>query len=141
MGQGMSRFQVVSDTLKAELAKPYSYGSTDCFFTGLAMIDALNGTSLVATYQCRYKTLVGAQKALRAEGHKSLVSFFEAIGGPRIAPLQATFGDIGVIALPVEGKKRLAEHVGVHDGRQWVVKTETGTLTFDSAQALAAFRT
>lgn len=137
----MSRFQIVADTLAAELAKPYAYGSTDCFFTGLATIDALKGTNFVVTYQGRYKTLAGAQRALRREGHKSLVSFFEALPIAQIAPLQASIGDVGVIALPVEGKKRLAEHVGVHNGRQWVVKTEEGTLNFDSAQALAAFRT
>lgn len=141
MGQGMSRFQVVSDTLKAELAKPYSYGSTDCFFTGLRIVDAIRGTKHVNTYKNRYKTLVGAQKALRNDGHKTLTTFLEALSLSRIAPLQAIIGDIGVIALPVEGKNRLAEHVGVHDGRQWIVKTETGTLNFDSAQAQAAFRT
>lgn len=137
----MSRFETVQATLQAEFAKPYAYGSADCFFTGLAMIDALNSTDHVNDYTGRYKTLAGAQKALRADGHKTLVTFFEALGGPRIAPLQASIGDIGVIALPVEGKKRLAEHVGIHDGRQWWVKTEDGVRKFDSAQAVAAFRT
>ena len=137
----MSRFETVQATLQAEIAKPYAYGSADCFFTGLAMIDALNGTDHVSDYRGRYKTLAGAQKALRADGHKSLVTFFEVLGGPRIAPLQASIGDIGVIALPVEGKKRLAEHVGVHDGRGWWVKTEDGVRKFDSAQATSAYRT
>ena len=137
----MSRFETVQATLQAEIAKPYAYGSADCFFTGLAMIDALNGTDHVSDYRGRYKTLAGAQKALRADGHKSLVSFMEALLGIRIAPLQASIGDIGVIALPVEGKKRLAEHVGIHDGRGWWVKTEDGVRKFDSAQATAAYRT
>lgn len=137
----MSRFEIVQATLQCELSKPYAYGSADCFFTGLAVIDALNGTDHQATYKGRYKTLAGAQKALKAEGHKTLVSFFEALGGPRIAPLQAAIGDIGVVALPVPKRKRLAEHVGVHDGRRWIVKTEDGPRYFDSAQATAAFRT
>jgi hypothetical protein len=33
----MSRFEIVSDTLVEQLAKPYAYGSADCFFTGLAV--------------------------------------------------------------------------------------------------------
>lgn len=135
----MSRFETVSLILDQEMAKAYAYGSADCYFTGLRAIDALTGTKHRETYKGRYKTLRGAQAALRKEGHKSLVSFFEALL-PRIAPLQAYIGDVGVIALPIEGSKRLAEHVGVHNGRQWVVKTETGPKVFDSAQAIAAFR-
>ena len=58
---------------------------------------------------------------------------------PAVSPLQARIGDIGVIALPLTNK-RDAEHVGVHTGRAWAVKTEDGLRTFDVIRAKAAFR-
>lgn len=139
MGSRMSRFDAVCVTLEAELAKPYVYGTADCFFTGLAVIDALQGTNHTEAYSGRYTTLAGAQKALRTEGHKSLVTFFGGLLGS-CAPAQAYLGDIGIIALPVPKRKRLAEHVGVHDGRRFVVKTAEGKRSFEFAQAIAAFR-
>jgi hypothetical protein len=135
----MSRFETVCATLEAEMAKPYAYGIADCFFTGLAMIDALQGTDYQKTYAGRYTTLAGAQKALRQEGHKTLVTFFEGLLAP-CAPAQAYLGDICIIALPVPGKKRMAEHVGVHDGRRFIVKTDEGRKVFEYTDAIAAFR-
>ena len=137
----MTRFEIVDMALQQEFAKPYRYGVSDCFFTGLAVIDAVRGTSHVKTYAGRYKTLRGAQTALRREGYETLVAFMAALLGRRIAPLLAHTGDIGIISLPIVGKPgRMAEHVGVHTGRQWVVKAEEGIRLFDSAQAVAAFR-
>jgi hypothetical protein len=122
-----------------QLAKPYAYGSADCFFTGLAVIDAVQGTDHRSTYADRYTTLIGAQRALRKEGHDSLVSFFATLV-EKIAPAMAHLGDLGIVSLPVEGSKRMAEHVGVHDGRMFVVKTEDGVKRFPFTAAIAAFR-
>jgi len=135
----MNRFKIVSDTLATELAKPYAYGEADCFFTGLAVIDAIQGTDHVGTYTGRYKTLRGAQTALRKEGHKTLVTFFGGLLS-QIQPAMAHLGDLGIVSLPMEGSKRMAEHVGVHDGRQFVVKTEEGVKRFPFTAVVAAFR-
>jgi hypothetical protein len=103
------------------------------------LIDAVQGTDHVETYRGRYKSLAGAQKALRNEGHKTLVSFFEGLLGPT-APAMAHLGDLGIVSLPIEGSKRMAEHVGIHDGRMFVVKTEEGVKRFPFTAAIAAFR-
>ncbi|PLU06715.1 DUF6950 family protein, partial [Sinorhizobium medicae] len=42
----MNRFRIVEATLTRELAKPYAYGSADCFMLGCAVIDALTGSAL-----------------------------------------------------------------------------------------------
>lgn len=139
----MSRFEIVSAILEREFAKPYGHvyseTSSDCFFTGLANIDAVRDTDLCRKYKGRYKTLIGAQRALKREGHTSLVSFFEAILEP-IAPLQAYIGDVTIVSLPVEGKERMAEHVGIHTGAKIWVKTEAGRQEFIPSEAIAAFR-
>lgn len=136
----MTRFETASSVLERELAKPYAYGRSDCFLMGMAMVDALRGTDHRKAYAGRYKTLRGAHGVLKRSGHDTLAELMEALLGTRIAPLQAHIGDVGIIALQVEGSKRIAEHVGVHDGRQWVVKAEDGPMYFGSAHAAAAFR-
>ena len=136
----MSRFDIVDATLKSELPKPYALGQSDCFLMGMAMVDAIKGTDHVSFYQGRYNSLTGAKRVLRGDGHKDLASLLQALDLGRIAPLQAIMGDIAVIGVEVKGKKPVANHVGVHNGRGWVVKADSGVLNFDSAQAMAAFR-
>ncbi|MEM6381079.1 MAG: hypothetical protein AAF739_00260 [Pseudomonadota bacterium] len=135
----MSRFETVSHVLQAEFEKPYAYGVSDCFLTGLTVADAVRGSKLVGDFQGRYSTLRGAHRVLRNEGHTSLVTLFQGMFEP-IAPARAAIGDLGIYALPVEGSKRAAEHVGVHDGRNFRIKGENGPITFAYTQALAAFR-
>lgn len=139
----MSRFNAVAATMVEEFNKPYGHvysdDASDCFFTGLAVVDAVRGTELRKTYKGRYKTLLAAQRALKKEGHDSLVSFF-AGHLEQIAPLQAYIGDLAVVSLPVEGKDRMAEHVGIHTGKSICVKTEAGKVEFAPDQAIAAFR-
>lgn len=140
----MNRFDLVVITMQREFSKPYGHvysdNASDCFFTGLAMVDAIQGTDLRKTYEGRYKTLAGAQRALKKEGHTTLVSFFDALL-EQIAPLQAHIGDLAIVSLPVEGTNRMAEHVGIHTGNRVRVKTEAGAVEFSPAQAIAAFRT
>ena len=102
----MNRFLIVEATLSRELAKPYAYGSADCFFLGLAVADALEGAVHSSKYAGSYSSLTGAQRALRRRGHKSLVSFFGALF-PACAPAAARFGDLVILRLS-DG----AEHVG-----------------------------
>lgn len=139
MGPDMSRFQIVADTLAAELAKPYAHGEADCFLMGLAVADAVTGSTFKDRFAGRYSTLRGAHRVLRNEGHTSLVPLLGTMLDP-IAPAMAGLGDLAVIAVPMEDSTRHAEHVGVHDGRQFVVKGEGGVQRFPFSQAAAAFR-
>jgi hypothetical protein len=131
----MNRFRIVEATLERELAKPYAYGSADCFMLGCAFVDALTGSALAGKYRGAYRTLAGAQRALRRRGHRSLVSFFvdelqqEPKGGA-----EARLGDLVILRLSDS-----AEHVGICLGARFVTKTERGRSDHGLADVIAAF--
>jgi len=134
----MNRFRKVEATLTAELAKPYAYGNpaqSDCFFMGLALVDALEGTQGARKYAGSYKTLAGAQRALRRRGHASLVSFFAAeLDRPPRGGAEARFGDLVILRL-ADG----AEHVGVCLGTRFRTKTPDGARDYPLDTVVAAF--
>lgn len=119
-----------------EFAKPYKFGvwgkASDCFFTGLAVIDAVKGTEYRKKYSGRYRTLRGAQKALRKEGHKTLVTFFADLL-PQIPPAMAKAGDLAIV--DVDG----AEHVAVCNGLNFMAKIEDGLMICELGDCKAAF--
>ncbi len=130
-----TRFEIVSAVIAAEMAKPYSHWPhADCFFFGCRMVDALDPPlGVEAAYTGSYKTLAGAQRALRRRGHKSLSDLFAAHLAP-CAPAQARVGDIVVLQL------ENAEHVGVCVGTKFITKTSRGQSFHDMADCKAAFR-
>ncbi len=133
----MTRYEIMMPVLEAERSKPYVYGESDCFFLGCQMADAFDYTRrMTATYWGSYKTLAGAQKALRKRGHKSLTTFF-ASHLEQIAPAAAQIGDIVVIL--VDG----GEHVGICLGAsgRFETKTASGPAYFRVTDCIAAFRT
>lgn len=87
-------------------------------------------------YWRSYKTLAGAQRALRKRGHKSLKSFF-AEHLETVPPASAQVGDIVVILIDN------GEHVGVCLGAsgRFVTKTADGPSYHRVGECLAAFRT
>ncbi|UVK45377.1 hypothetical protein BPNPMPFG_000907 [Mesorhizobium sp. AR07] len=129
------RFQIVDATLKAELAKPYVEGESDCFFLGNQMADALDPTlGLVKLYWRAYSTLLGAQKALRKRGHKTLADLYATHLTP-CAPAEAQLGDIVILQL-ADG-----QHVGICLGMRFVTKTSAGRSDHSIADCVAAFET
>lgn len=131
----MNRFRIVEATLARELAKLYAYGTADCFMLGCAFIDALTGWPFADEYRGAYRTLAGAQRALRRRGHKSLVSFFAAeLGQEPKGGAEARLGDLVVLRLS-DG----AEHVGICLGARFVTKTERGRSDHGLADVIAAF--
>lgn len=131
----MTRFEIAQPVIEAELAKPYIYGSADCFFFGLRIADAFDpAREMVKTYSGSYKTLMGAQKALRKRGYSSLTDLFAQHLEP-CAPSSAQFGDLVILQL-ADG-----EHVGVCVGTRFITKTERGRSDHDLSAVKAAFRT
>lgn len=134
----MNRFRVVQAALERELAKPYAYGDparSDCFMMGCALVDELEGRSTVKAYAGTYKTLPGAQKALRKRGFTSLTDFWTAeLGRPPVAPAEAQFGDLVILKLD-DG----AEHVAVCLGTRFRTKTPDGPTDHALADVVAAF--
>ncbi|SDA39086.1 DUF6950 family protein [Mesorhizobium qingshengii] len=130
-----NRFQTVDATLRAELAKPYVEGESDCFFLGCRMADALDpALGLVKKYWRAYTTILGAQKALRKRGHKTLADLFST-HLTACAPAEAQLGDIVILQL-VDG-----QHVGICLGIRFVTKTSAGRSYHFVADCVAAFRT
>ncbi|WP_246671795.1 hypothetical protein [Mesorhizobium sp. B2-2-3] len=129
-----NRFEIVAETLKAEMAKPYVYGESDCFFLGCRMADALDTTlGLVKKYSGSYTTLAGAQRALRRRKCKSLVQLFARHLEP-CAPAEARTGDLVILQVGP------AEHVGICMATRFVTKTERGRADYDLSACKAAFR-
>lgn len=130
-----TRFEIAQPVIEAELAKPYVFGTADCFLLGCRVADAFDsGRAMVATYGGVYKTLAGAQRALRRRGFTSLVEFFATHLEP-CAPGEAQFGDLAVLQID------LAEHVGACVGARFITKTERGRSLHDLSAVKAAFRT
>lgn len=122
---------------EAECARPYEYGSGDCFMLGCRFADRLAGRSMENAFRRAYSTLTGAQRALRRRGYASLIAFFDD-RFVRIGPAQARPGDLGIAVMPENG--RAAEHVAVCLGREWGCKTATGKLFLPAARIAAAWR-
>ncbi|TPL49082.1 hypothetical protein FJ937_16485 [Mesorhizobium sp. B2-4-4] len=130
-----NRFQIIDATLKAEFAKPYVEGESDCFFLGCQMVDALDPRlGLVKLYWRAYTTLPGAQKALRKRGHKSLADLY-ATHLKACAPAEAQLGDVVILQL-ADG-----QHVGICLGMRFVTKTRAGRSYHSVADCVAAFET
>lgn len=130
-----TRFEIAQPVIEAELAKPYAYGTADCFFFGCQVADAFEpARQMVQSYSASYKTLSGAQRALRRRGFISLTQLFEKHLDP-CAPGEAQFGDLAVLQI------NLAEHVGVCVGAKFITKTERGRSLHDLSAVKAAFRT
>jgi hypothetical protein len=114
-----SRFDIVNDTLEKELAKPYKFGKSDCFYLSLAVIDALTKTTLRKKYLNIYTTFNGAQKAMKKRGFASIGDLFKE-HLEEIAPAMAVIGD--VVVLDFLGM----EHSAICVGSKFVTKTQEG---------------
>ncbi|NMG39879.1 hypothetical protein GRZ55_11555 [Chelativorans sp. ZYF759] len=131
----MTRFEIANPVIEREMTKPYRYGESDCFFLGCRVADAFDKSRRLGPDNYRaYKTLFGAQKALRKRGFSSLVDFFDA-HLERIGASQCRFGDLAIMDLP-DG-----EHVAVFTGQRFMTKTPKGRSHHDLSAVKAAFRT
>lgn len=134
----MNRFRIVEATLAREFATPYAYGDleqSDCFMMGCALRDALEGTQMARKYAGAYRTLAGAQRALRKRGFKSLIDFWTIeLGRPPVGAAEARFGDLVILRL-ADG----AEHVGACVGTRFATKTENGRRDYGLSDVVAAF--
>ena len=131
----MDRFRIGRATLERELSTPYAYGPADCFHLGCAMADALHGTSLVEKYRGAYRTIRGAQKALRRHGSKTLAAFWASeLGQDPDGGASAGYFDLVILRL-ADG----AEHVGVCLGTRFITKTENGRSDHGLSDVIAAF--
>jgi hypothetical protein len=131
----MTRFEVASPVINAEMKKPYRYGESDCFFFGCRVADAFDPSrALCEKYAGIYTTLLGAQKALRKRGFERLADLFANHLTP-IGPAMAQYGDVAVLSL--DG----ADHVAVCVGSQFMTRTEKGASLYPLSFVSAAFRT
>lgn len=128
----MSRVRIVTDIITAARAEPYAYGSNDCFFLGLKVIDALQGTGHVHAFAGSYTTLLGANRTLRRRGHKSVVTLYAELVEP-IAWGSARIGDVAVV------DSAGVEHVAVHGGQSWLSITAEGPMSWPLEAAKQAF--
>lgn len=130
----MMRVVVVADVAGKAMLQPYDPGDQDCFFLLLDVIDAVRGTNYRARFAGRYTTLAGAQRALRKEGHSSLVGLLEDL---LQAPMPAGLAEIGDGAVcEIDG----LEHAAFWNGSGWSSRTADGPRIFTHADVKAAFK-
>ena len=133
----MSRFEIVSETVTAELAKPYEYGVADCFMMGLEVVDAIRGTSHRKAYLGRYSTYPDAHKVLKKDGFKTLADLLrDKIGLTEIGFGTATVGDIALVSVG-DGRDHVSVFTG---GLGFLTKTESGPEKFGTEYVKICFR-
>lgn len=129
----MTRFEIVESVVRIERDKEFIYGQSDCFFFGLRMVDAVQGTDLVKEYSGEYKSLKGARAAMKKRGYKSLVSVFKKHLKKQTPALCVT-GDLGVLNFNGD------QHIAVHVGNGFLTRTESGFSLHTLNECLAGFK-
>lgn len=119
--------------LAARAEEPFEYGGCDCGAFAGGAIEAMTGVNPHAAVAGRYRTMMGALRALRRLGHADHVAYAASVL-TEIAPTYATFGDIAV----VPGTDGLA--LGVVVGPHIEVRTAQGRGPVPLTAAVRAFR-
>lgn len=128
-----TRLNDVRRIVEEQLAKPYVYGSADCFFMTLAIVDGLTGSNHTEKHMWSYRTFPQAGRALRKAGYETLTEYFED-RLPRIATMRCEPGDVAVVRL---GNM---EHTAVCLGARFVTKTGAGRLDVSADRVISAFK-
>ena len=104
--------------------QPFVWGTNDCALFAADAALAMTGHDFAAPFRGRYKTGLGAMKALRSNGAEDLAAYLtQALGAP-IAPALARRGD--VVLFEAEGGPALGVVIGGQaaaagrDGITWV---------------------
>lgn len=131
----MNRFRIVEAALRREWAKPYLPGISDCLFMGFAVTDDLTGSALAAKYATAYRTLAGAQRALRRRGFTNLTEAWsvELSQAPQPGAV-ARFGDVAIVR-----NAGGVEHVAICVGVRFASKIESGRRDFALSDVISAF--
>lgn len=143
MGATVSRFETVAAVMAAEAAKPYSLGgmdgATDCLIIGLRVVDALRGTDFAAEAVGLYADEAGVRRELRKRKYRGFGGIFaKHIGLDSIAAAMARIGDIAIVERVEAG--RMAEHVAVFTGKQFLTRTDSGPVSFGFDAVKACFK-
>ena len=128
-----SRYEIVAQVAKSEMAKPHIYGKADCFFLPLANVDALQNSKLVKKYSGIYTIALGAKRAMKKRGFGSLGDVLKKHLEP-IAPAMAVLGDVAIV--DIGG----VEHGAICLGEKFLTKTKNGPSHHSLSDVKTAFR-
>jgi hypothetical protein len=120
--EARERFEAL---VRARLREPFSWGTHDCCMWAADAVLAKTGRDPAAEFRGTYSDAMGAARLLESLGGIASVG---AMVGEEIRPLQATWGDVGM--LTGEGREMLA----VSTGTLWLATSENGL----SAHALGS---
>lgn len=81
---------------------PFAWGANDCALFAADAVQAMTGHDFAAGFRGRYRTALGAMKALRSNGAADLAAYLTRVLGAPVAPALARRGDVVVFAA-VEG--------------------------------------
>ena len=92
------RVLLIEHVLTAEQF-PFEYGVNDCALFAADAVKVMTGTDFAADFRGKYKTALGAAKALKSAGYDNL----EALAADKfkeVPPLTAKMGDLAILDTP-----------------------------------------
>jgi len=118
--------------------KPFSWGESDCCLFVCDCILAMTGHDPAAPFRGRYRTALGAYRALRRYCGGGLGEIAAACGYAEVSPSMAQRGDVVLVNAPEcqPGGKALGICLGVHIATQ----SAFGLIFEPRARALRAWR-
>jgi hypothetical protein len=117
--------------LRTRIAAPFEWGVNDCCLFAADAVQAITGEDLAADLRGAYGSALEAARVLRDVGG---IEAAAARAGDEIAPLAATWGDVGLIRL--DDRELLA----VCTGANWVAPAAGGLAARSLPEAVKAWR-
>jgi hypothetical protein len=106
--EARERFEAL---VRSRLREPFAWGAHDCCMWAADAVLAKTGRDPAAQFRGAYSDAMGAARLIESLGGIEAIG---AMAGHEIAPLMATWGDIGLVIL--EDRELLS----VCDGRHWL---------------------
>jgi hypothetical protein len=110
----LARTEIAQATLDRFKGHPLTYGRHDCVQMAAFHLRA-SGYRVLLSKGGRYRSAIGAVRALRRAGYQDLFGALDDLGLVRIAPAAAIVGDI--VALPSEEEILPALTIALGNGR------------------------
>jgi hypothetical protein len=133
----VKRQRAIAATMERFRGKPFAFGSVDCAKVVAFHLKQL-GHKVRLSKAGQYRTLLGAQAALRRLGYDTLSDAMDGHGFARVAPAAALLGDIisyptdhpiGALGIVINGGNSLCFHA---DHELLVVLAPTAEATRDA---------
>lgn len=88
---------IIKAFIQAHKNKPFVWGENDCCLFAANAVLAVTSVDLAPEFRGKYRTELGAARALKKHGYTSIEMLLNAKLGQAIAPLSAKNGDVALV--------------------------------------------